>query len=491
MSSILDYDEIKLLERYQAAGQEHVVKNLDSLTEDEKKALLQQLNDIPMERLATLLDAAKKDSLCSTSGEEGGSGGGSATIITPFSKHVGRTTDPHEATTAYQKGLEAIHQGHVAALVLAGGQGTRLGYDGPKGCYDIGLPSGKSLFQLLSERVRRLQSLAAAAYNSSKISSIPFYIMTSPINHQGTVTFFQGNDYFGLSSTNVQFFQQGMLPCLTEDGKIIMETPSQVAMAPDGNGGIYPSLYKSGMLDDMTRRGIKYLHVFSIDNALTKVADPTFIGYCLEQKADCGNKVVWKIGPHEKVGVIAERDGRPCVVEYSEISTEMAERVDDATGRLAFGAGNICNHFYTLDFLRDKVIPNLDNLYHMARKKIPYWDDTTQQTIQPDTNNGIKLESFIFDIFPLSDRMAVLDTEREEEFSPVKNPPGSTSDSPDTALQHLFQQAQRWVTAAGGIVKTPQSNDGLVCEISPLTSYGGEGLEDIVKGKTISCPFTL
>jgi UDP-N-acetylglucosamine/UDP-N-acetylgalactosamine diphosphorylase len=526
MSLMADYDEAKVIARYQAAGQEHVLKYVDSLTKEDKEALLQQLNDIPVESLASLLEAAKNDSISSirlqAQEEEEEGGGSAATIITPFSKHVGRTTDQSQATRAYQRGLEAISKGQVAALVLAGGQGTRLGYDGPKGCYNIGLPSGKSLFQLLSERLRRLQTLAMPPNhnsndntdksNSNETTMIPFYIMTSPMNHDETVVFFEQNNFFGLCPTQVQFFQQGMLPCLTEEGKIIMETPSQVAMAPDGNGGIYPSLQKSGMLDDMTRRGIQYLHVFSIDNALTKVADPMFIGYCIEQNADCGNKVVWKLGPHEKVGVIAERDGRPCIVEYSEISTEMAERVDETTGRLVFGAGNICNHFYTLDFLRDKVMPNLIYLYHIAHKKIPYWDELTQQTIQPDrhsNNNGIKLESFIFDIFPLSDRMAIVDTEREEEFSPVKNPPGSLIDSPDTALQHLSQQAQRWVIASGGILVTTRelddddnndnnnnSNDDdgavmMICEISPLTSYGGEGLDDLVKGKNIVCPFSL
>jgi UDP-N-acetylglucosamine/UDP-N-acetylgalactosamine diphosphorylase len=312
--------------------------------------------------------------------------------------------------------------------------------------------------------------------------------MTSPINHEETIDFFKENEYFGLSDRDILFFQQGMLPCLTEDGKIIMETSSKVAMAPDGNGGIYPSLKNSGMLDDMTNRGIKYLHVFSIDNALTKIADPVFIGYCMNQNADCGNKVVWKSGPHEKVGVIAEKSGRPCVVEYSEITTEMVERTDDQ-GRLLFGAGNICNHFYTLDFLRDKVVPNLGNLYHIAHKKIPFYDQSTQQTITPESNNGIKLESFIFDIFPLSERMAVLDAVREEEFAPVKNAPGSTSDSPDTARAYLSQQAQKWVIDAGGTL-TGEKDSG-TCEISPLTSYAGEGLEELVQGKEIACPFTL
>ncbi|KAG7355237.1 UDP-N-acetylglucosamine pyrophosphorylase [Nitzschia inconspicua] len=465
-------DEAKIRARYEAAGQGHVFRYFEELSSNEKDVLLQQLHDIQVEKLASLLEAARTDSLSNDHTQ----------TITPFSKHVGRTTDPNVVQSAYSRGIEALSQGQVAALVLAGGQGTRLGFDGPKGCYDIGLPSGKTLFQLLSERLCKLKCLTSDA-------SIPFYIMTSPINHQETVDYFQQHEYFGLSKDDVLFFQQGMLPCLTEDdGKIIMETPSTVAMAPDGNGGIYPSLQQSGMMDDMIQRGIHYLHVFSIDNALTKIADPTFVGYCIQQNADCGNKVVWKVGPHEKVGVIAEKDGTPCVVEYSEISTEMAERVDDQ-GRLVFGAGNICNHFYTIDFLRDKVMPNLGTLYHIARKKIPYWDESTRQTVTPETNNGIKLESFIFDIFPFAERMAILDTERDEEFSPVKNAPGSDTDSPDTARQHLSQQAQKWVIAAGGTLTG--NRDSGICEISPLTSYGGEGLDELVKGKTIECPFNL
>lgn len=245
----------------------------------------------------------------------------------------------------------------------------------------------------------------------------------------------------------------------------------------------------------MTDRGIKYLHVFSIDNALTKIADPTFIGYCIIKDADCGNKSVWKAGPHEKVGVIAEKGGKPCVVEYSEITTEMAERIGD-DGRLMYGAANICSHFYTLNFLRDVVVPNLDNLYHVARKKIPYYDDATQQTITPESNNGIKLESFIFDIFPLSERMAVFSGKRDDEFAPVKNAPGSPVDSPDTARAYLSNQAMSWVEKAGGVLlkKPPTENEGegeeeIICEISPLTSYDGEGLEELVKGKEIDCPF--
>ena len=469
-------DESIVKERYKKAGQSHVLKFLPELSESEKESLLSELEKIKVENLASLLDAAKHTSQSSNDEES---------VITPFSKPVGRTSNSDETNLSYSLGIEAIGRGEVAALVLAGGQGTRLGFSGPKGMYSIDLPSKRTLFQMIAERLLCLRMIAG---KEGKLPSIPFYIMTSPINHSQTVEFFEENSFFGLPKDDVCFFEQGMLPCLTEDGKIIMEGAGKVAMAPDGNGGIYPSLLNSGMFSDMNDvRKIKYLHVFSIDNALTKPADPTFIGYCISQGADCGNKVVWKSHAHEKVGVIAEKDGKSCVVEYSDISKEMAEAVDNS-GRLRFGAGNICNHFYTLDFLRTQVFPNLGNIYHVARKKISYYDEETKRTVTPDSNNGIKLETFIFDIFPLSQSMAVLDVEREDEFAPVKNAPGSSSDSPDTARVYISNRSKKWVKSAGGILV---GDLDAICEVSPQTSYEGEGLEVMVKGKEIQCPFSL
>jgi UDP-N-acetylglucosamine/UDP-N-acetylgalactosamine diphosphorylase len=473
--------------RYESTGQGHVLKYLPQLSQDEKSSLLSQLANIEVEKLSDFLQAAlNEQSQTATTGE-----------ISPFSKSIARTTDESSREVlepARETGLTALRKGQVAALVLAGGQGTRLGFNGPKGMYNIGLSSRRTLFQLIVERLRRLGQLAAATDDAndddhvqSGVVEVPFYIMTSPLNHEETISYFQNNSYFGMKASDVQFFCQGMLPCLTDEGKIIMESPSRVAMAPDGNGGIYPSLVKSGMLDDMTRRGIEYLHVFSIDNALVKPADPVFIGYCISQGADCGNKVLWKSHAHEKVGVLAEKDGKPCIVEYSDISTEMAERTDQ-DGRLVFGAGNICNHFYTLDFIRDVIVPNLGNMYHIAKKKIPYYNEKMSETVTPTSNNGMKLESFIFDVFPLSKSMAVLDVSHDEEFAPVKNAPGSASDSPDTAREMISTLAKKWVKAAGGNLAGDLDS---TCEVSPLVSYSGEGLTDIVKDKDIVCPFSL
>lgn len=468
--------ESEIRARFVAASQGHVFNGFDSLPEDAKISFLNQLESIEVEKLASLYQSALAD-LQDVVDES---------RITPFSKNVARATDDSDGYMSKARGLgmAAIQQNQVGVLVLAGGQGTRLGFDGPKGMYDIGLPSSHSLFQMMAERIQKLCSMAAL---DGERPCIPWYIMTSPVNHQQTVQFFQDKNNFGLDDGSVHFFEQGMLPCITEDGKIIMESASKVAMAPDGNGGIYPSLKKSGTLDDMKTRGLKYLHVFSIDNALVKPADPAFVGHCIAEGADCGNKVLWKSSAHETVGVLAEKEGKPCIVEYSEISKEMAERTDE-NGRLVFGAANICNHFYTLDFINNVIVPNLGNLYHIARKKIPYYDAETMQTVTPTAKNGIKLESFIFDVFPLSKSMSVLDVLRSEEFAPVKNAPGSPSDSPDTAREMMSALAKKWVEEAGGILKGDLNS---VCEVKRLTSYGGEGLEEIVKGKEIECPFTL
>jgi len=268
---------------------------------------------------------------------------------------------------------------------------------------------------------------------------------------------------------------------------MILETPTSLAVAPDGNGGIYPALVKHGILEDMKSKGIKYIHAFGVDNALVKPADPTFIGYCIQQNADCGNKVLWKTSPGEKVGVVATKGNKPCIVEYSDISKEMSERKGD-DGRLIFGAGNICNHFYTLDFMENVIVPNLGNMYHIARKKIPYYDNDKKETVKPTSNNGIKLESFIFDVFPLSKSMAVLDVARVEEFAPVKNPPGTDSDSPDTARNLFSDVAKGWLMKAGAMLTGDVDSD--MCEVGPMTSYNGEGLEGM-KGKKVACPFSI
>jgi len=464
-----------LRKRFADADQSHVFKFLDDgrIPREQIPSFLSQLEDIDLDYVV--------DSYKGAIAEAETLAKGNLVELSPpdsFGTLAGSTSEELESWKSI--GLGAIARGQVAACVLAGGQGTRLGFDGPKGCYDVGLPSGSTLFQIFVERIRRLVVLAGSG------ARLPFIVMTSPQNHNVTVEYFKSNKYFGLSRREVLFFQQGTMPCLTPDGKIILESAGCVARNPDGNGGFYPALQKSGVLGQLRREGVKYIHVFSVDNILCRPADARFIGYCIAQGADCGNKCVWKASPGEKVGVVAKKDGRPAVVEYSELD-DARKNLCDASGRLVFGAGNICNHFFTVDFLVNKVLPNMNAFFHLARKKIPYAGEDGN-TVKPESENGLKLESFIFDTFCLSEKMAIFETLREEEFSPVKNPDSAQTDSPTTARAMLNNLSRSWVLSAGGIV---QGDDTAVVEVSPLLSYAGEGLEARVAGKTFTAPIHI
>ena len=498
----MDKRKKKLLSVYKKAGQAHVFKHYDGLSSEEKTLLLDQLESIEVKNIATILKSALNEEKANAN-VQAVSGN-----IKPFSGEIGKSAEILDSTnesgdTNNKKltdlGLGAIRQNKVAAVLLAGGQGSRLGFDGPKGMYSIGLSSDATLFEMICKRILRLTQLASNAdvdgHGQQAKARIPLYIMTSPMNHKETKEYFEAKDHFGMEPDDIILFPQGVLPCLSPEGKIILEAPYKCAMAPDGNGGIYPAMSKLGVIRDMKLRGVEHIHAFSVDNALVRPADPAFIGYCIQHNADCGNKVLWKSDPAEKVGIIAEKGGKPCVVEYSELSEEMASETEEGSDKLAFGAANICNHYYSLAFLQKKVIPNLGNMFHVARKKIGAWDPDVMEAVTPNSNNGLKLESFIFDVFPLSKSMAIYEVDRTYEFAPVKNAPGSASDSPDTARAMISSASRKWLEKAGVIVSGDTASD--MCEISPLISYGGEGLEGYVgKGGKIGedeirCPFVL
>lgn len=285
----------------------------------------------------------------------------------------------------------------------------------------------------------------------------------------------------------MHFSTLGTLPCLTMDGKVLLDSPSHVAVAPDGNGGLYaatraplPGDKSRTVLIDLTARGVLYVHAYCVDNCLVRIADPVFLGYSIYKQADCAAKVVPKSFPTESVGVVACRNNKPSVVEYSEISQEQAERRDSETGELIFRAGNIANHFYTTTFLNQVEAFEEELAFHIARKKIPHVDLETGEIVKPGKPNGMKLEMFVFDVFPFTERFAVLEVVRNEEFSPLKNAPGTGSDDPETSRNDLLAQHRRFLEHAGAIV-----DKDVEIEISPLVSYAGEGLES-VKGKTFT-----
>ncbi|GJE89594.1 UDP-N-acetylhexosamine pyrophosphorylase [Phanerochaete sordida] len=470
-----------LRQRFEAAGQGHLLQFWPQLSETEREQLQAQLEAIDIERVNRAYDnaiAAEKRTK-EAAGQE---------VIEPLPEDAAGALKPgsEEEKKWRSIGLRAVANGEVGVLLMAGGQGTRLGSSAPKGCYDIGLPSHKSLFQYQAERIARLQKVAAEETQSSTPAIVPWYVMTSGPTRKETEAFFEQNAYFGLSSKNVIFFEQGTLPCLTTDGKVILETPSKVAVAPNGNGGLYAALRQPlnpfddthTVLADLEKRGVRYVHAYCVDNCLVKVADPIFLGYCIEKQADCAAKVVPKAYPTESVGVVARRDNKFFVVEYSEITKEQAE-LRDAKGELAFRAANIVNHFYTLDFLKSVETFEDSLAHHIARKKIPYVG-ADGKTVKPTSPNGMKLELFVFDVFPHTKHFAVLEVPRNEEFSPLKNAPGTGSDDAGTSRRDLLAQHRRFLEAAGAKLA-----EGVEIEISPLVSYAGEGLESL-KGKTFT-----
>ncbi|KAJ3828422.1 UDP-N-acetylglucosamine diphosphorylase [Lentinula raphanica] len=469
--------------RYEAAGQGHVLQFWPQLTDSEKASLLAQLDSLDIERVNRIYKKAV------TTEAEANSPNATGDSVEPLPEGASESVTNVEQAKEWRRiGLEAISRGQVGVLLMAGGQGSRLGSNAPKGCYDIGLPSHKSLFQYQAERISRLQTVAEQEFGKKEGTVIvPWYVMTSGPTRRDTEAFFKEHSYFGLSPKNVILFEQGTLPCLTMEGKVFLETPGSVAVAPDGNGGLYAATRSPlsshdkshTVLSDLAQRNILYVHAYCVDNCLVRVADPVFIGYGISKQADCAAKVVPKASPTESVGVLACKGGRFSVVEYSEISKEQAER-RDSTGQLVFRAANIVNHFYTTHYLN--MVENFEEQmsFHIARKKIPHVDLTSGQIVKPTKPNGMKLEMFVFDVFPYTERFAVLEVQRNQEFSPLKNAPGTGSDDPGTSRRDLLAQHKYYLVSAGATVK-----DEVEIELSPLVTYAGEGL-DSVKGKTFT-----
>ena len=339
-----------------------------------------------------------------------------------------------------------LGKGQVAAFLVAGGQGSRLGFDGPKGMFDIGLPSHKSLFQLQAERLQNLSAQVGHA--------IPWCIMTSPLNHEATVNFFTENNFFGMDRTNIRFFEQGTICALTPDGHAVLDG-DRLALVPDGNGGCFRALSQSGTLAWLIERGVKYVFLYSVDNALCRICDPAFIGaLASEGRSMSASKVVHKANANEKVGIFAFQNKKPGVVEYSDLPEEYRD-MTNPDGSLTFDGGNIAIHLFKIEGLRKLQTSKLP--WHTARKTVC------------GIENCWKFEQFLFDSFPQLGTMMPFGVVREEEFSPVKNAEGC--DSPETARIMIGKLHKEWLKKANVEV-----NPNKLYEISPTISYAGENL---------------
>ena len=437
--------------------QGHVFRWLDAgkLNLGEAAALCEQLAKVDVEFARSAWTAATKPTVAST----------------PKLEPLPSSASVHDDESWRQTGLDLIRRGQAAALVLAGGQGTRLGYDGPKGCFDLALPTPVSLFELFATRLRKLAEISHSETHPR------FLVMTSDLNDDATREYFEKNNYFGLTKTRVHFFPQGTMPAVDLEAsnrgtfQLHLESPSRIATAPNGNGGIYAALKDSKMLDLLVEENVLYIHLWSVDNALSLPCDPVFLGYAHSKNAAVASKVVAKRGPTERVGVLALKDGKPAVVEYSELSDDDANRIDSTTGKLVYRSGNICNHALRPDFVTMAANASFDVLpYHVAKKAVSYPDPATGAIVKPSTPNAIKLETFIFDAFTLIPEHDTLEVDRADDFAPVKNQDGS--DSPGTAVSALLAQGQRWLQEAGASI---QGSHGIF--VPPGLSYAGEGLE--------------
>ena len=392
----------EILKKY---GQEHLLSNYEKLSNEDKNRLLNDILTIDFGEISKLYEQTKhkiKFENCK---------------IEPI-EHVDKAKLSNEEIQKYSEiGIEQIKKGKLAAVTMAGGQGTRLGHNGPKGTFDLGLDSHKSIFEILCDTLK----LARKKYGVV----VPWYIMTSDENNDETVEFFEKNNYFDYPKEAVKFFIQGEMPMINTEGKILLNEEGLIKQAGAGHGAIFEAMRKNGIIYE--NKGIEWVFIGGVDNVLVKMVDPVLIGLSIERNVLAAGKSVVKANPHEKVGVFCKKDGKPSVIEYSEISNELAEAVDEK-GELLFGESHIlCNQFNIkiLEELAKNKLP-----YHVAFKKATYMDEKGN-IISPTEPNAYKFEAFIFDAFSSIPEMLVMRVKREEEFAPVKNAEGV--DSPETA----------------------------------------------------------
>ena len=443
-----------------AVGQEHLLQFADSLDEASLAALLSQIGTIDFSLLAAL---QRGEGLVADVSPD------AAITPTPV---VRRSDNEQEWLAAEAAGEAALRDGRLAAFVVAGGQGTRLGFDGPKGTYPV-LPETKgTLFQIFAEKLL----FAARKYGKT----VPLYVMTSAMNHAATEAFWKEHGYFGLDAADVSFFSQAFMPAVDPNGKVMLADKGSIAMSPNGHGGSLAALVDSGAVADMRKRGIEYISYFQVDNPLVQIVDPAFLGFHIRAGSEMSSKVLPKAAPLEKVGNFCRVDDKLAVVEYSDMPEALARQSveQDATGafksigddaspaevaKLRFNAGNIAIHAINVDFVnrmgggegRAVSLP-----FHKANKKIPTVD-ASGAAVTPDAPNGVKYEMFVFDAVTFAKNSICVETVRCDDFGPVKNADGV--DSPASSRALLDDQARRWLRAAG----VADADLPAVIEISP------------------------
>jgi len=448
----------KLLKKH---NQAHISAFWNELEENQRQSLLTQIDKLDFKAIDTWVQQYIKTAPTVVSL-------GNLTPAPFYPAAPGSADQQSLYKKARQLGTQLISTGKVAAFIVAGGQGTRLGFDGPKGDFSVSPVKNKTPFRIFAETIEA----ASKKYNTV----CPWYIMTSSLNHEQTKTIFRSNDFYGLDPANIFIFQQGTLPNFSFDGKILMVGKAAIACSPDGHGGSLKALYKSGAIDDMKKRGIEFISYFQVDNPLINIFDPLFIGLHTIDKAEMSSKAVLKTDPKEKVGVFGLVDGKVSVIEYSDLPDELTCR-RNPDGSLFFNLGSIAIHIINRTFVEKLNAKGFSLPLHRAVKKIPHIDDKGE-LIEPKEPNGIKLESFVFDALPLASKSVILETIRNEEFAPVKNASGT--DSQETSKALMVARAADWLESAGCVVpKKPDGSPDCLIEIAP--SFALE--KDDVKAK--------
>jgi UDP-N-acetylglucosamine/UDP-N-acetylgalactosamine diphosphorylase len=454
-----------LLEKFSRAGQAQVFAFFDQLPADAQRSLLEEAAEI---------DLAEVERLTRTLLVKGAATGVDLEGLAPapYEKRPEHGGDAGAWAKAKAAGEAALRAGRVAAFTVAGGQGTRLGYDGPKGTFRVTPVKQKPLFQVFAEKI-----LAAGRRYGKPLH---WFIMTSHANHVATEAFFAENKFFGLDRGRVHFFRQGRMPAVTLDGKILLETKGSIALSPDGHGGSLRALDRSGALDLMKGEGIDTLSYFQVDNPLVRCIDPAFIGWHVTRQSEMSSKMVPKAYAEEKVGHFCTQRGKTIVVEYSDLPMAM-QKETDASGQLRYLAGSIAIHVLDREFVRRMASGNADVSlpFHRADKKIPTVD-AAGNAVKPEKANGVKFEMFVFDALPFAKNPVVIETLRENDFSPVKNAEGV--DSPQTCRDDQLRQFARWLKANGAKLETDQTGKpGVTLEVSPLFGYDEDSFADAWK----------
>lgn len=460
MSSRLD----SLRPTLEEHDQTHLLRFADRITAVERDTLADQI-------LAVDFIALKELIALHVNGAQEQSVPADVTPAPYYACPLGKDALSYDPEPYLAAGEASIRAGKVAAFTVAGGQGTRLGWRGPKGTYPATVVTGKPLFRCFAEQILCVERKYGVA--------IPWYIMTSPANHAETRSFFLDNNCFGLVRKNIFMFPQGMMPSLdAESGRILLAEPHVLALNPDGHGGSIKALRRSGAIEDMKARGIEHISYFQVDNPLVRAVDPLFIGLhtqAPDSSGEMSSKMVAKTDPGEKVGVFChgpagDRGGKTMVIEYSDLPDALAQ-MRDGQGDLRYRAGSIAIHLIGVGFV-ERLTAEAHRFalpYHRAVKKVGHVDPETGGRIEPETPNAIKLETFVFDALGLAQSSIVLETDRAEEFAPIKNATGN--DSPQTSHQIQSNRAGRWLEAHG--VNVARGGDGNVAariEISPLTA---------------------